>query len=66
MTQDIEIPLERGLNYYFENQAEFDRKELPEEKRVAYGFEAGRQFGRFETKLKVSRDFIPSKGHEWA
>jgi len=61
-----EIPLERGMQYFFENQGEFERKEMPIEKQAAICFEAGRQLGRCEIKLQVSRQFIPNKGPVWA
>ena len=62
-----DLSLERGLCYYYENQPEFDRKEMPEEKRVAFGFEAGRQFGMCEMcemKAPVAKVFKPD-GREW-
>jgi len=43
-----EIPLERGLSYYYEVQKEFERRELPIDKQVAFGFEAGYQAGHAE------------------
>ena len=35
------IPLEKGLTYYYEQQREFERRELPVEKQVAIAYEAG-------------------------
>lgn len=61
----IEIELERGLTFYFEQQAEFDRRGYPVEKQVAIAFEAGRQIGACEVKCKVAKCFQPDPGLEW-
>lgn len=45
---DTVIELQRGLEFYYESQREFDRRELPVDKMVAFGFEAGYQAGRAE------------------
>lgn len=45
---DTEIPLERGLCYFYEVQNEFERRGLPIDKQVAFGFEAGYQAGKAE------------------
>ena len=40
------IPLEKGLSFYFEQQNEFERREIPIEKQVALAYEAGFEAGR--------------------
>ncbi len=40
------IPLEKGLTFYFEQQNEFERREIPIEKQVALAYEAGFEAGR--------------------
>jgi hypothetical protein len=63
---DTTVELERGLCYYFEQQKEFERRALPIEKQVAFGFEAGYQAGKAEVKARVARIFLPeSKNNEW-
>jgi hypothetical protein len=42
------IELQRGLEFYYEAQREFERREIPVDKMVAFGFEAGYQAGRAE------------------
>ncbi len=48
------IPLENGLTFYFEQQREFERRELPVEKQVAIAFEAGFHAGR--NLIKIDRN----------
>ena len=60
-----EIPLERGLCFYYEQQGEFERKELPIEKQVAIAFEVGRQVGKCEVKSSVAMIFKPDSGNIW-
>ncbi len=56
---DTEIPLERGLCYFYEVQNEFERRGLPIDKQVAFGFEAGYQAGKAkalsEEAMKILR-----------
>jgi hypothetical protein len=40
------LPLQKGLEYYYEQQSEFERREMPVEKQVALAFEAGFYAGR--------------------
>jgi len=63
MTDTIE--LERGLEFYYSQQNEFERRGLPIEKQVAFGFEAGLNVGRAETKAKIARIFLPENKNEW-
>ena len=58
---DITVGLERGLCFYFEQCSEFDRRALPVEKQVAFGFEAGYQAGKAEVKAAVAKIFLPEK-----
>ena len=53
---DDQIPLERGLTFFFNHEAEFKSREIPIEKQVALAFEAGLQMGRheFETERPVN------------
>lgn len=72
MTDDRMIELQRGLEYYFESQREFDRRGLTIEQQVAFGFEAGYQIGRTEAlseeALKLIKPQVTSnyKMREWA
>lgn len=46
-----DIPLERGLCFYYEMENEFEKRSLPVEKQVAIAFEAGRRIGQSETRM---------------
>ena len=61
---DDNLPLERGLCYFFEQQREFERRALPIEKQVALGYEAGFQAGKTELKRKVLNS-IKFANMEW-
>jgi len=64
---DTEIPLQRGLEFYYEASKEFELWNLPIEKQVAFGFEAGYQAGKTEVKGKLAMIFKPEDGmREWA
>ncbi len=49
------IPLEKGLAYYYEQQREFEHRELPVEKQVAIAYEAGFYAGRNMVKEQDGR-----------
>jgi hypothetical protein len=53
-----DIPLERGLTYFYENEEEFSRKGYPVEKQVALAFEAGLCLGQCERKNHESKPSI--------
>ena len=42
MEKDKEINLEKGLCFYYENEKYFQDKDIPVDKQVALGYEAGR------------------------
>ena len=58
------IELERGLCYFYEQQDEFERRGLPIEKQVAFGWEAGYQAGQCEIRVNATKIFKPDKGVE--
>lgn len=58
-----EIQLERGLSYYYEVQKEFERRAIPIDKQVAFGFEAGYQAGRAEALSDEAIKLIRKKGY---
>jgi len=57
MSVDDNVCLEKGLCYFFENQREFEKKQLPVEKQVALGFEAGFEAGRTMLRQTVAKTF---------
>jgi hypothetical protein len=71
---DTVIELQRGLEFYYEAQREFERREIPVDKMVAFGFEAGYQAGRAEALSeealrlirhpRISDHFVPNKEHD--
>ncbi len=65
MSSEDCLPLEPGLCFFYENQSEFERKEIPVEKQVALAWQAGRQAGRCELREKVVKVFKPERG-VWA
>lgn len=60
-----EIPLERGLTYYYQQQDEFDARGLPTETQAAVCFEAGYQLGRHERQQQIwaQRSTRPAPTH---
>jgi hypothetical protein len=75
MADDRMIELQRGLEYYYEAQKEFERRGLDIEQQVAFGFETGYQIGRAESlseeALKLIRNPVTTpasnyKMREWA
>lgn len=70
MSDDRVMDLQRGLEYYFESQKEFERRGLSVEQQVAFGFEAGYHIGKTETlsdeALKIIRTPSNYKMREWA
>jgi len=48
-----EIPLERGLCWYYENIREMEKRKLPTDKRFALAYEAGRHDMRIDLKQRV-------------
>ncbi len=52
------LPLQRGLEYYYEQQSEFERREMPVEKQVALAFEAGFYAGHNCVREKLSTEIF--------
>jgi hypothetical protein len=66
MADDRMIELQRGLEYYYEAQKEFERRGLDIEQQVAFGFETGYQIGRAEALSEESLKLIRQPMREWA
>lgn len=66
MADDRMIELQRGLEYYYESQKEFERRGLAIDQQVAFGFEAGYQIGRTEAMSDEALKLIRQPMREWA
>ena len=66
MPDDRIIELQRGLEYYYESQKEFERRGLEIDQQVAFGFEAGYQIGRTEALSEESLRILRQPMREWA
>ena len=58
MPTDPTIELERGLCCFYELQREFERRELPEEKRCAFCWESGYQAGKAEALSAAALEML--------